>query len=87
MLLNFDPETGYLPPGTYLMAWADVSHYFGFNRHRSRLLVGFLVTLQNLSRAEYCSVLLNGSFVSNKELHNTLKASSKLTLRHSDDYQ
>lgn len=68
MLPNFDPKTGYLPPGTYLMAWADVSRYFGFNGHRSRLLAGLLAALQNLSRAGCRSVLLNGSFVSDKEL-------------------
>lgn len=68
MLPNFDPETGYLPPGTHLMAWADISRYFGFNGHRSRLLAGLLAALRNLSRAGCRSVLLNGSFVSNKEL-------------------
>ena len=68
MLPDFDPETGYLPPGTHLMAWTDVSSYFGFNSHRSRLLEGLLAALQNLSRAGCRSVLLNGSFVSDKEL-------------------
>lgn len=50
------------------MAWADVYRCFSFNGHRSRLLAGLLAALQNLSRAGCCSVLLNGSFVSDKEL-------------------
>ncbi len=50
------------------MAWTDVSCYFGFNGHRSRLLAGLIAAFQNLSRAGCRSVLLNGSFVSNKEL-------------------
>lgn len=73
MLPNFDPGTGYLPPGTYLMAWADVYRYFGFNGRRSRLLAGLFAALQNLSRAGCRSVLLNGSLVLNKELHKYSK--------------
>ena len=46
----------------------NFSDHFGFNGHRSRLLCGLLVALKNLADAGCRSVLLNGSFVSNKEL-------------------
>ncbi|MDE2827466.1 MAG: hypothetical protein OXL40_09190 [Bacteroidota bacterium] len=68
MVLNFDSDTGYLPPGTHVMTWEYFSHHFGFNGHRVRLLEGLLEALRNLARAGCRSVLLNGSFVSNKEL-------------------
>lgn len=68
MALNFDSETGYLPPGTHVMTWKDFSYQFGFNGHRARLLKGLLTALQNLAGAGCRSVILNGSFVSNKEL-------------------
>ena len=46
----------------------NFSDHFGFNGHRSRLLCGLLAALKNLADAGCRSVLLNGSFVSNKEL-------------------
>ena len=50
------------------MNWTNFSDHFGFNGHRSRLLLGLLAALKNLAAAGCHSVLLNGSFVSNKEL-------------------
>ncbi|MCY3614883.1 MAG: hypothetical protein OXH03_07305 [Bacteroidetes bacterium] len=50
------------------MTWKDFSFLFGFNGHRARLLQGLLAALQNLASAGCRSALLNGSFVSNKEL-------------------
>ena len=68
MAIDFDSEAGYLPPGTHVMTWEEFSYHFGFNGHRARLLEGLLEALQNLAGAGCRSVLLNGSFVSNKEL-------------------
>ncbi len=67
MVPDFDPETGYLQPGTHVMSWEECSFHFGFNEHRSKLLEGLLAALHNLRDAGCHSVLLNGSFVSQKE--------------------
>jgi hypothetical protein len=63
-----DPKTGYLPPGTHCAPWSVIASRFGINGHRSRLIGGLLAALQNLAGAGCQSVLLDGSFVSEKEL-------------------
>jgi hypothetical protein len=68
MLPNADPSTGYLPPGVHKARWKEVAPRFSANGHRTRLLEGLLAALQNLAGAGCRSVLLDGSFVSEKEL-------------------
>jgi hypothetical protein len=63
-----DSATGYLPPGIYEAGWTELLPRFGVNGHRSRLLSGLLSALQNLAGAGCRSVLLDGSFVTQKEL-------------------
>lgn len=70
MLPVADSVTGYLPPGVHSALWAEVVPRFSANHHRVRLLGGLLAALQNLSGAGCRSVLLDGSFVSQKDLPN-----------------
>jgi hypothetical protein len=68
MLPDSDPVTGYLPNGVHDAPWQEVATRFGVNGHRVRLLGGLLAALQNLTNAGCRSVLLDGSFVSQKDL-------------------
>jgi hypothetical protein len=68
MLPKADLSTGYLPPGIHDAPWSEVVPRFTGNGHRSHLIGGLLAALQNLAGAGCRSVLLNGSFVSQKEL-------------------
>jgi len=68
MLPEADSSTGYLPPGVHDAPWKEVALRFGANGHRTRLIGGLLAALQNLAGAGCRSVLLDGSFVSQKEL-------------------
>ena len=68
MLPDVDPSSGYLPPGVHHAPWREIAPRFSENGHRSRLLGGLLAALQNLAGAGCQSVLLDGSFVSQKEL-------------------
>lgn len=68
MLPDADSETGYLPPGVYDAHWNEVIPRFSANGHRTRLVGGLLAALQNLAGAGCRSVVLDGSFVSQKAL-------------------
>lgn len=68
MIPDFDSSTGYLPPGVHEARWAEVVRRLGQNQHRSRLMSGLYAALRSLADAGCRSVLLDGSFVSTKEL-------------------
>jgi hypothetical protein len=68
MLPDADPLTGYLPFGVHDASWSEVAPRFSLNGHRARLVGGLLAALQNLAGAGCRSVLLDGSFVSLKDL-------------------
>jgi hypothetical protein len=68
MLPVLDSRTGYLPPGVYQVLWEEVARRFSANSHRARQLSGLLNALQNLAGAGCRAVLLDGSFVSVKDL-------------------
>jgi hypothetical protein len=68
MLSDVDSSTGYLPPGVHYALWDEVALRFSINGHRTRLLGGLLAALQNLAGAGCRSVLLDGSFVTRKDL-------------------
>jgi hypothetical protein len=68
MLPDADPMTGYLPPGVHAAPWGEVAGIFGGNGHRIRLVGGLLSALNNLAGAGCRSLLLDGSFVSKKDL-------------------
>jgi hypothetical protein len=69
MIPAADPVTGYLPPGVHSALWSAIASRFGgHNGHRARLIGGLHAALRNLAGAGCRSVLLDGSFVSEKEL-------------------
>jgi len=68
MLPDIDSATGYLPSGVHDAPWSEVAPRFCCKGHRTRLVGGLLAALQNLAGAGCRSVLLDGSFVSQKEL-------------------
>ena len=68
MLPHIDKNMGYLPPGVHFVPWTEVRLWLGTNDHRLRLLTGLQNALVNLAIAGCRSVLLNGSFISNKRL-------------------
>jgi hypothetical protein len=68
MIPAIDPLTGYLPLGVHDATWGEVAPRFSCNGHRTRLVGGLLAALQNLADAGCRSVLLDGSFVSGKQL-------------------
>lgn len=68
MIPELDASTGYLPPGIHLATWAEVAPRFAVNGHRTRLTTGLKAALLNLAGAGCRSVLLDGSFVSEKVL-------------------
>ena len=70
MIPSCDASTGYLPPGVHTASWAEVATRFATNGHRSQLIAGLLNALTSLAGAGCRSVLLNGSFVSDKPLPN-----------------
>jgi hypothetical protein len=67
VLPNADSSTGYLPLGVHNAPWCEVGSRFSA-KHRSRLVGGLLSALQNLAGASCQSVLLDGSFVTQKDL-------------------
>ena len=68
MIPAFDTATGYLPPGVHSALWAEVAPRFSMNSHRDRLVTGLYAALTNLAGAGCRSVLLDGSFVSERAL-------------------
>ncbi len=68
MIPDLDLQTGYLPVGVHDAAWAEVAPRFSGNGHRGRLANGLLEAIRNLKAAGCGSVLLDGSFVSEKPL-------------------
>lgn len=57
-----------MPPGVHTVAWAEIAGRFGANSHRARLLSGLLSALQNLAGAGCSEILLDGSFITDKDL-------------------
>ena len=66
MIVEFDPKSGYLPPGVHDAKWSDVADRFAGNNHRAHLIGGLLAACRNLASAGCGEVLLDGSFVSAK---------------------
>ena len=68
MIPGANSTTGYLPPGVHDASWSEVAPRFSRNGHRTRLLQGLLAALTNLAGAGCRFLLLDGSFVTEKEL-------------------
>ena len=58
----FDPNTGYLAKGLYLMDWEPFKRRFGWNNRRRFLCGGMYRALSNLRDAGCRSAIVNGSF-------------------------
>src|SRR5262249_24392227 len=58
----------YLPPGVHSATWAEITAIFGGNSHRQQLMDGLERALRNFSGAGCRSVLIDGSFVTEKGL-------------------
>ncbi len=68
MIPAYDTNTGYLPPGVHPAPWTQVVPRFSKNSHRDRLITGLFGALKNLAGAGCRTVLLDGSFVSERPL-------------------
>jgi hypothetical protein len=68
MIPAIDPSTGYFPPGVHTAVWAEICSCLAGNSHRARLLTGLDLALRNFSSAGCRTILLDGSFVSSKDL-------------------
>lgn len=68
LMLTFDQHTGYLSPGVHTAPWHDIQLRFAGNSHRSRLLEGLQAACYNLAGAGCGNLLLDGSFVTRKQL-------------------
>ena len=70
MALVHDTKTGYLAPGIHDTTWSDMVALCSINPHRARLVSGLCDAALNLNGAGCVLLLLNGSFVSQKDLPN-----------------
>lgn len=64
----FDPESGYLPVGVHTWEWDDFLGAFVWNQRRRFLAKGLYRALQNLRDAGCRAAIVDGSFVSAKDL-------------------
>ena len=66
MIPQYEPTTGFLPPGVHDAGWPEVVSCFSGNRHRARLMSGLSAASRNLATAGCRALLLDGSFVTAK---------------------
>lgn len=64
----FDPASGYLPPGVHPWAWPDFLNVFAWNARRRFLAGGLYRALRNLKNAGCKAAIIDGSYVTAKEL-------------------
>lgn len=67
-----------MPPGVHDASWADIAPKFGGNSHRVHLVTGLGRALRNFKGAGCRSILLDGSFVSAKDLPEDYDAAWEL---------
>lgn len=68
MIPPYSVITGYLPSGVHPAQWVEVAPRFSQNSHRDHLTTGLYAALKNLAGAGCRTILLDGSFVSEKAL-------------------
>ena len=66
MIPQYEPTTGYLPPGIHDAGWREVVACFAGNRQRARLMDGLSAATRNLAAARCRALLLDVSFVTAK---------------------
>jgi hypothetical protein len=64
----FDSITGYLPPGVHSTDWPSFLARFAWNAHRAWLCAGLYRALNNLRNAGCAVAIVDGSFVTAKEI-------------------
>jgi hypothetical protein len=74
MIPPFSSDTGYLPPGEHSADWDEFQSRFGWNVVRRRLLDGIRRMAISLHIAGSRFFLVDGSFVTNKEVPNDFDA-------------
>jgi hypothetical protein len=67
-MIAFDSSTGYLAEGVHLMTRVEVERLFAWNTQRRFLFGGLSRALDNLAGAGCRAVLLDGSYVTAKEI-------------------
>lgn len=65
-MIQFDQNTGYLPPGIHVTDWQEVDRLCGFNDHRKAQLEGLKRAIHELKRAGCQTLYLDGSFTTHK---------------------
>jgi len=68
MIPPLDPDTGYLPPGIHAAVWTDVWARFSSTPYRASLTLGLRQGLEQLRDAGCRTALLDGSYISAKEI-------------------
>lgn len=68
MSAAFDPKSGYLSPGVHPWTWADFVNDFAWNARRRFLAGGLYRALRNLKTAGCKAAIIDGSYVTAKEL-------------------
>ena len=74
MIPPFDDETGLLPAGEHYADWGEITDRFGWNAHRRHILKGLLRLVTALRDGGCRLCLLDGSFVTRKELPSDFDA-------------
>jgi hypothetical protein len=69
-MVALDSRTGYLPSGVHRLSLAECARLFAWNARRRFLFDGLDRAIANLTRAGCRAVLVDGSFVTAKELPN-----------------
>jgi hypothetical protein len=69
-VLHFDSISGSLGQGVHYMSLDDCARAFGWNSHRQFLWSGLVKAIQALQTAGCRAVIIDGSFVTDKELPN-----------------
>ena len=64
---DFDPATGYLPPGIHLATLAEVYDIYSYNYKRRQHLAGLAHVAEQLYEKAVTRIFLDGSFVTAKE--------------------
>lgn len=68
MIPALDSKTGYLPDGVYPATWSELVGMFGITPYRRGLVLGLQTGLQGLRSAGCRRALIDGSFISAKDL-------------------
>lgn len=68
MSATFDPHSGYLAPGVHVRSWPEFLNDFAWNTRRRFLAGGLYRALRNLKMAGCKAAIIDGSYVTAKEL-------------------